>query len=228
MRSLIVAIDGASRNNGKPECCAAGAAWCVTLNSYCTAIADAVSRTAYETSGSSNQRGEMLGLISALEWLSETAKNTSVIIIIDSEFLFNAMTKEWFIRWHYNDYEKADGAEVKNSDLWERVYTEYSACEEAGIELNWYHIKGHLLPFGKVTAERLLDQDASGLTLYREVLIKYESEYASRGIYNKAAECFIKNNGFDPEERTLRRCVTTNAVADALATKTVEAIKYLG
>lgn len=224
MSSILIATDGASRNNGKPHCCAAGGAWVVEVSE--STIVSSKCLADYELENSSNQRGEMLGLLSALTHCSEYT-NRTIIMILDSEFVFNTMSKEWLQKWHSNGYFKADGNSVANEDLWRRIYKAYNSCENNGLEFVWVHIKGHLMPVGKVTAQTCLDTDSSGKQLYRLILDKYTLEAEKRNIKEKALECFIKNNHFEPDELLLRRCVTMNLVADAIATRAADAANAL-
>lgn len=215
---LRIAIDGACRRNGKPDCVAAGG---VFIQQYrdkklvYTTILNAAEYT------STNQRGELLALLRALEYINVNGEEAQ--IITDSEYIFNAMSKEWYDRWLLNGWVTSMGDSVKNSDIWRKVTDEIHACKEAGIEVTFYHIKGHVIPFGKVTAERLLHEDVTGLTLYNEVAKKYDicvSTKADKVV--DAQGLSLKNNGFVLHKEVMKDFVVSNVVADSVATVAVE------
>jgi hypothetical protein len=127
-----------------------------------------------------------------------------------------------------NDWTTSIGEPVKNKDIWLEIMNAQRRCEEAGYEVTFYHVKGHCIPFGKVTAQRLLAEDSSGEQLYLAALAKYDSVKSTKEvIFNEANELSIKNNGFALSESILKRFVVTNTVADAAATKCVEAADAL-
>lgn len=68
-----------------------------------------------------NNRMEIMGVVAALEWLSEPCVLT---IYSDSQYVINTMAKGWKKRM--------------NLDLWERMD---AAC--AGHEIRWKWVRGH-------------------------------------------------------------------------------------
>lgn len=221
---LLISIDGACRRNGKPDCVAAGGVFIQHFDEDLKLCKTCV-RTNYEMQ-STNQRGEMLALLTALEYVF--ANKQSACIVTDSEYLFNVMTKEWYRSWQNRGWVTALGEPVKNKDIWVEVAQAYNKCVDAGLEVTLYHIKGHCIPFGKVTANTLLTKDATGAHLMAEVLLKYESVRASKKeALEHANELSIKNNGFALDQDKMRQFVVANAVADAIATKCVDAADAL-
>ena len=221
---LVIAIDGACRRNGKPDCVASGGI-------YIEQYSDAGNReqtkalSCYEVQ-STNQRGELLALLTALDYIWAAKQPTQVVT--DSEYIFNAMTKEWFVGWESRDWKTASFDPVKNSDMWREIKHSYDKCKNDDIDVTFYHIKGHCIPFGKVTANTLLSKDMSGQILCNEVYKKYDSVAASKADkLQEAQELSIKNNGFKLEDWLLRRFVVINTMADAIATKCVEAADSL-
>lgn len=196
---MIIAIDGAARNNGKPHCVSAGGLY---IRDYGCSQALAT----FETR-STNQRGEMLALRLAMQYAAN-----DTFIITDSEYLFNAMTKNWCDKWAHNGWRTASGDLVKNMDLWQQIHA-------IRKDVNFYHIKGHCISLGKVTAARLLATDYSGELLYQEALKKFDS---STKDFSAVQELSIKNNGFRLDPGILRTFIALNTVADAIATKEVE------
>jgi len=220
---LVIAIDGACRRNGKPDCVSAGGVFVLhldeNLNIYNTAL-----KTNYEVQ-STNQRGELLALLTALDYVY-TAQQPAQIIT-DSEYLFNTMTKEWCKNWMRKGWVTASGDPVKNQDIWLEIMNAQKRCEESGYEVSFYHIKGHAVSFGKVTAQKLISQDESGRALYDAVNERVCTTQLKEGMYEQIVDLSVKNNGFELSDNILRRFVVTNTVADAVATKCVEAADAL-
>lgn len=220
---LVIAIDGACRRNGKPDCVAAGGVFIIHYNEALE-MTHTELKSNYETE-STNQRGEMLALLTALDYVY--ASKQSAQIITDSEYLFNTMTKNWYGNWENKGWITSSGSPVKNKDIWMQIKHAHDRCVAEGIECIFYHVKGHTIPFGKVTAQRLLASDSSGMALYLAVQQKYQAIKDEKDVYGKVADLSEKNNGFIPDEAVLERFVVTNIVADAVATRCVEAADAL-
>ena len=95
--------------------------------------------------------------------------------------------------------------------------------ENSTNEVHFYHIKGHCIPFGKVTAENALFFDSSGELLLNKVSEKFEQVKGTRqDIFAAAQQLSEKNNGFKLPEKVFKRFVVFNTVADAIATHAVE------
>lgn len=216
----VISIDGACRRNGKPDCVSAGGVFIQKfeldklVSTVCLSCNDF---------NSTNQRGEIKALATALSWIRYNCGYEAPIqIVTDSEYIFNTMTKEWFIGWSSRNWLTAAGEPVKNADLWQEVFGLYKLC---GIhDITYYHIKGHCISFGKVTAGRLLDADQSGKTLLQEIYKKYDVSVATkRDVLENAQELSFRNNGFRLPEHVFRRFIVANTVVDAIATKEVDA-----
>jgi ribonuclease HI len=222
---LLISIDGACRRNGKPDCVAAGGVFIQQFDSDLKLQQTSILSN-YETA-STNQRGELLALLTALDHIWSAKQYTQ--IVTDSEYLFNAMTKEWYKSWQHKGWVTAVGEPVKNRDLWQEISNAYCRCEDAGIEITFYHIKGHCIPFGKVTANTLLTKDTTGVHLMAEVLLKYDSVCTStkKDLLEQANALSERNNGFKLPPDKLRQFVVSNVIADAIATKCVEAADAL-
>ncbi len=81
-----------------------------------------------------NNRMELMGVISALEALKKQCK---VRVTTDSTYVMKGMT-EWIGTWMRNNWRNSQKKEVLNRDLWERLL---KAAEPHEIE--WVWIKGH-------------------------------------------------------------------------------------
>ena len=82
-----------------------------------------------------NNRMEIYAVIAGVECLKEKCR---VNIYSDSAYTVNAFTQNWLEGWIRNGWRKADGKEVANSDLWQRLYdlTELH-------EVRFIKVKGH-------------------------------------------------------------------------------------
>lgn len=175
---------------------------------------------------STNQRGELLALLSALDYIWASKQPTQVIT--DSEYIFNAMTKEWYVGWESRDWLTSAYEPVKNSDMWKEIKHAYEKCKSADIDITFYHIKGHCIPFGKVTANTLLHEDPTGAKLFGAMCYKFDSVATLKvDKLREAQELSVKNNGFTLEPDILRKFVVMNSMADAIATKCVDAADSL-
>ena len=213
---LIISIDGACRRNGQPSCIASGGVYIQQVDTIGN-LMDSTTRAVHEKH-STNQRGEMLALLYALEYIATATQEAQVIT--DSEYLFNAMTKNWVDSWANKGWITASGEPVKNVDIWREIYRVYKLCKE---EIHFYHIKGHCIPFGKVTADNLLARDPTGLALFKQVELKYDEVAPTKAKNLEAAQGLSeRNNGFRLTDEILKRFVVMNTVADAVATKRVD------
>lgn len=82
-----------------------------------------------------NNRMEIYAVIAGLECLKEKCR---VNIYSDSAYTVNAFTQNWLEGWIRNGWRKADGKEVANSDLWQRLYDLTESHEVRFIK-----VKGH-------------------------------------------------------------------------------------
>ena len=82
-----------------------------------------------------NNRMELLGVISALESLKRPCR---VTLHSDSEYVVNAITKGWLRSWQARGWRKADKKPVLNVDLWQRLVP---LLETHDIEFKW--VRGH-------------------------------------------------------------------------------------
>lgn len=83
---------------------------------------------------STNNRMEMMAVIKALESLKEPCE---VELYTDSEYVKNGITS-WIKKWVKNGWMTASKKEVKNRDLWEKIYSLTSEHK-----INWRWVKGH-------------------------------------------------------------------------------------
>ena len=153
MSIKTIAIDGACRRNGKPDCISSGACF-ILIEDEDTEQGFVVS--SHETN-STSQRGELQGLLLAMENVVNSPMDT--VIITDSEYLFNTVTKEWVERWKATGWLTAEGNPVKNKDLWEQIWDAYNMVRDY---VTMFHIKGHLLSVGMKKYHDLMYADVTG------------------------------------------------------------------
>lgn len=97
-------------------------------------------RSTYELGGAApqttNNRMELQAAISALEFLTQSEQQDSVILFTDSEYVKNGITK-WITGWKQKGWKTAQGKPVLNQDLWQ-------ALEQLNSpQVEWRYVRGH-------------------------------------------------------------------------------------
>ncbi len=82
-----------------------------------------------------NNRMELLGVITALEMLKEPCQ---VELYSDSKYVTDALTKGWAKGWQARGWVKPDKKPALNPDLWERLL---ALCAVHTVRCHW--VKGH-------------------------------------------------------------------------------------
>jgi len=118
---LIIYTDGSSRGNPGPGGYGAILIW-----------GDKRKEISAGYRKTTNNRMELLGVISALESL--TKKNIPVTIYTDSQYIVKSVQLKWLDKWIKTNF--AGGK--KNKDLWMRFY---SLATDFNINFVW--VKGH-------------------------------------------------------------------------------------
>lgn len=222
MEQFRIAIDGASKGNGTLECCAAAAIYVIGFVDGEEVVSTI--KTSCEAEASSNQRAEILGLIEALKFLVVNECDEAQIIT-DSAYVFNAATQRWFDRWEHNGWHTANGDPVANKDLWRLVMNIIGTVK---CEVSYYHVKGHVLSIGAVTASNLVKQDKSGHALYKYAQQKYDQDETKPVMAKRithALEVSDEINGpglFSVCPELLRTFCCMNSVVDNFAKHAVE------
>lgn len=206
---MLISTDGACKRQGTPQCSALGVAWVQTEKG------DMYFKSKYESQESTNQRGELMGLICALEEGYKAAEDETIVIITDSEYLYNSVMLGWYEKWHDNRWVGATGP-VKNQDLWKRIYhliNEVHGSER--VVLQW--TKGHLMSYTKGNVKKCMREDPTGIELFMRV-----SSMANRpSEKDRIIDDFLYNQNkhkhiAPPRDVCLER-VIANVVADCLA-----------
>lgn len=121
MSNLIIYTDGAARGNPGPGGYGAILKW--------GAVEKELSAGYRLTT---NNRMELLAVISALEALTKT--NLSIIIYSDSQYVVKAVSEGWLNNWMRTDFKGGK----KNKDLWKRYF---ALSKKHHIQFVW--VKGH-------------------------------------------------------------------------------------
>jgi len=82
-----------------------------------------------------NNRMELTAAIVALQALTSPCE---VKLYSDSQYLINAFELGWLNKWKANGWKRSGNEEVKNTDLWQRLY-ELTAIHK--VEFIW--VRGH-------------------------------------------------------------------------------------
>lgn len=82
-----------------------------------------------------NNRMELMGVISALQWLTQRAQ---VVLYTDSRYVVNAVMLGWAKRWRARGWMRDATHRAENSDLWAMVL---DLLEQHAVEFRW--VKGH-------------------------------------------------------------------------------------
>jgi ribonuclease HI len=222
---ILFAIDGASRRNGKPDCISTGSAIMQRMDTTGASYSLRY-RVEYE---STNQRGEMNGLICALQTLLDLDDSEKeVSILTDSEYLFNSMTKLWYLNWELKGWLTKDGNPVKNQDNWEYIAELVGRVQDRGFEITYFHIKGHLYQMPKSVQKQMFmwlsDPDSTKqlyAILVNDIIASWDvPEFAERVANAKAK--FVENHAHEIEDNTMSRFIALNTIADLYATYTIE------
>lgn len=218
-KTKIIAIDGACHNNGKVNSDGCGACIVADVSDSGNYCCNAVTAYMYERP-CTNQRAELHGLLLALGYIND--KPGEYLVVTDSEYIYNAMTKGWLTSWKYNAWIGSRGDEpIKNVDLWQKISYFYDRIEHLQEPPCFYHIKGHVLSIGKVTRNRILEKDSS--LLLDALFDKYSDDYGKIYPRIKAAqECSMRINGFEFTFEQLCMFAVLNTMADCIASYSLD------
>lgn len=159
---MIVAIDGAVKAPCTPECLSVG---CALFPEN-----ETLYKVKCESKGSTSQRGEINGLILALdEAIEQNLEDDVLLILTDSEYLYNTVMGEWVQKWEAAGWISASGAPPKNMDMWKEILTKLSILTSRNVEVTMIWTKGHLYRYPAKQATRCMEADATGATLMSSI-----------------------------------------------------------
>ena len=152
--SVIVYTDGGSRNHGnkKGEHVKKNdkAAWAYLIKYQGSIISDTDGEY-----GSTNNRMEIMALKKALLDLKQRElQNGKILVVLDSKYVLDAITKRWLQSWEKNGWKTSAGTGVKNKELWieiSRLFPEFP-----NLDYQW--TKGHANDEGNNLVDELLNK----------------------------------------------------------------------
>ncbi|MGE0762106.1 MAG: ribonuclease HI [Bdellovibrionales bacterium] len=86
-----------------------------------------------------NNRMEMMGALRALEFVA--GLDHGVLLYTDSTYLIRGIT-QWVGGWQRRGWQSANGAEVANQDLWQRL-VEVTKRRGPKYKVDWRYVRGH-------------------------------------------------------------------------------------
>lgn len=93
-------------------------------------------------SKTTNNRMELVATLEALLALSrvKTLSTKEISLYTDSKYIINGITG-WIFGWKRNGWKTADGKDVSNRDLWEKILT---VVNENNFKVDWLYVPGHM------------------------------------------------------------------------------------
>lgn len=88
--------------------------------------------------GEAETTNNRMELIAAIEGLSALKEPCEVTLYSDSKYLVDAFLQDWVCSWRANGWRRGKKDELKNPDLWERLY---ALTEIHDVSFVW--VKGH-------------------------------------------------------------------------------------
>ncbi|WP_334352465.1 ribonuclease H family protein [Companilactobacillus sp. HBUAS56257] len=151
---VVIYTDGGSRNHGNVK---GGhvldddkAAWAYHINNH----GQTFEGTGGEF-GATNNRMEIMALIQSIKRLNELKINQqNAIFVLDSQYVLNAITKNWLNGWKRRGFKKADGTVPKNVELWRELDQLLPTVPKKTFE--W--TKGHATNIGNNRVDALLNE----------------------------------------------------------------------
>ncbi len=128
--------DGSCKENPGPGGCA-----CVVYD----AEAKQYKGYTFREQSTTNNRMELSGMILALEYISKNPSHeTYFIIFSDSQYVVKGIN-EWMHGWIKNNWKNAAKDDVKNPDLWQKIYNLYMTLKQQAYNLELKWIKAHTM-----------------------------------------------------------------------------------
>ncbi|MBX2994510.1 MAG: ribonuclease HI [Bdellovibrionaceae bacterium] len=117
-----------------------------------------------------NNQMELMGTIRALDLIKD--RDEPVVIFTDSTYVIRGIT-QWVWGWKKRGWKNAEGQEVLNRDLWERLHRLVLARKEGKVE--WKYIRGHTGNPGNERCDEIAVQFSKGrwIELYDGPLVGY-------------------------------------------------------
>ncbi|KMQ41888.1 hypothetical protein A7C99_1354 [Trichophyton rubrum] len=140
LRSIIIAVDGACRENGATAPRAA-------IGVYVGNKSDYNASMQLDSSWATNQKAELAAGIYGLDAAREIndygvdgESLTEVIIKTDSAYMVNGLT-QWVDRWEANGYINADGQQVTNHYLFKELSWRVRELAEFHVKVYFWNVR---------------------------------------------------------------------------------------
>lgn len=209
---MLISIDGACKRNGQETCSSTGVAWIQTEQG------DLLFKSKFEPM-STSQRGEINGLLEALNFANTYAKpDEDIIIVTDSEYLYNTVCLDWVHKWRANGWVGGQGTTVKNNDMWNVVCELLDVLNTPAERVFMQWTKGHLMSYTPGNIKQAMVADSTGVELFTRV-----SAVANRTCNQSRIIADFKRNRtehgrLNPPDDICLEWVIANTMADSLAT----------
>lgn len=160
---IAIFTDGAAKGNPGPG------GWGAIIHD-----GETVTELGGAASTTTNNRMEMEAAIRGLDLIQEL--NKPVAVYSDSTYLIQGIT-QWIHGWRRRDWKTAQGGDVLNRDLWERLD---SLVRGAGRRVRWVYVPGHSGIAGNERADAIASDFALGnpVDLYRGPASAYPIDLA--------------------------------------------------
>ena len=116
-----------------------------------------------------NNRMELLAVITALETLKEPCRAT---VYSDSQYVVDAIEKGWARRWKANGWKRNKKEHAINPDLWERLL---NLTDKHAVTFRW--VRGHAGNVENERCDRLAVEAANGRNLETDAVYESSSAY---------------------------------------------------
>lgn len=146
MTTFNLWTDGASSNNGKPNCIGG---WGYIIESE----ENELHRDSGYEYHSSNQRMELTAAIEGLRYLEQTNdcfEFTPIVVHSDSAYLINCMKQNWWRSWQANGWKNSKKQPVANKELWEQLIPYFQMAN-----ITWKKVSGHAGVFWNEAVDKL-------------------------------------------------------------------------
>lgn len=140
-----------------------------------------------------NNRMEMSGVLGALETLAQTPGD--ILLLTDSTYVIRGIT-QWVWGWKRNQWKTAEGKEVSNKDLWEKMFFAVQKRKDLG-KIHWNYTRGHRGTPGNERCDEIGVGFSKGfkVSLYEGPLSGYEIDILDLPEYEELPEMKPNNKG---------------------------------
>ncbi|HEY8549098.1 MAG TPA: ribonuclease HI [Vicinamibacterales bacterium] len=160
MDRIVVFCDGAAKGNPGPG------GWGVVIATPDGEVIELGGSSPHTT----NNRMELTAAIEALSAVA--GRPEPVAIYTDSSYVIKGI-REWIWGWRRRGWKTAEGTDVLNRELWQKLDALASGRGKDGIE--WHYVRGHAGIPGNERVDEIADGLARGqrVTLFRGPLCEY-------------------------------------------------------